>query len=450
MYKAYFGLKENPFNINTDPRYLYVTRNTEEALARLTYGLEARKGFILLTGEVGTGKTTLLNKLLESLHEQKVASAFVFNARLTESQFLDYMMADFGITCKSRMKSQVLFKLHQWLLERYQAGEQAVLVVDEAQNLSRQTLEEIRLLTNLETSTEKLLQIVLAGQPELEEKLNQRELRQLRQRIAVRAQTLPLTQEETTAYILERLRIAGANGEEIFSAAAIQAVHQHSRGIPRVVNLLSEHALLRAFLEQRKPVSAEVVEAVSRDFCLDESEILAQPVTKRPANLNGRNHKQNGKTRARRASRADNGAVPDDVNGQPPVEIAQRKLPLFIYGYWPDGTPFYEEAYTVATNVRGGLVSMRTPVQRGQRLLITNKENECSQECVVEFLGANLARGVDVAFEFAAETPEFWTATDADPDKPIDTETQAATPAAIGAGTEIDKNPAGQSQKACA
>ena len=167
---------------------------------------------------MGTGKTTLLNKLLESLHEQNDATAFVFNPRLNAAQLFDYMMADFGIGSKSRMKSRVLIRLHQWLLDRYQAGQQSVLVVDEAQNLSRQTLEEIRLLTNLETSTEKLLQIVLAGQPELEEKLNQRELRQLRQRIALRAKTLPLTPEETRGYILERLRIAGSNGEEIFTS----------------------------------------------------------------------------------------------------------------------------------------------------------------------------------------------------------------------------------------
>jgi general secretion pathway protein A len=413
MYKTYFGLKENPFNINTDPRYLYLTRHTEEALGRLAYGIEARKGFILLTGEVGTGKTTLLNKLLDSLHEQRVATAFVFNARLTESQFLDYMMADFGVACRSRMKSQVLFKLHQWLLDRYQAGEQTVLVVDEAQNLSRQTLEEIRLLTNLETSTEKLLQIVLAGQPELEQKLNQRELRQLRQRIALRAQTLPLTQDETYGYILERLRIAGANGDEIFSPAAIEAVHRHSRGIPRVTNLLGEHALIRSFLEQRKPIPPEVIEDVSRDFSLDEAELLSQPMPQH-AHHNGRSRKHNGSLRSRRVTKAARGGLAEQPDHQPPVEVAHMKLPIFIYGYWPDGTPFYEEAQTVATNARGGLISMRTPVQPGQRLLITNKENECSQECVVDFLGAKLARGVDVAFEFAVPTPQFWSTSEPD------------------------------------
>ena len=426
MYKTYFGLKENPFNINTDPRYLYLTRRAEEALSRLTYGIETRKGFILLTGEVGTGKTTLLNKLMESLPQEQVATAFVFNARLTESQFLDYMMADFGIPCKSRMKSQVLFRLHQWLLDRYQAGEQTVLVVDEAQNLSRQTLEEIRLLTNLETSTEKLLQIVLAGQPELEQKLNQRELRQLRQRIALRAQTLPLTQEETCGYMFERLRIAGSNGEEIFSPEAIEAVYQHSRGIPRVINLLSEHALIRAFLQQQRPIPAQIIEEVARDFSLDEIELISQPAPEQRTGNNGRSRKRSDSSRTRRASKAAGDGDTGEPETQPPVGITQVRLPLFVYGYGPDGTPFYEQAHAIATNARGGLITMQTPVQLGQRLLITNKENERSQECVVEFLGAHLSRGVDVAFEFSVPTPEFW-------------------------GTrETDKNPTSESEKACA
>jgi general secretion pathway protein A len=404
MYKEYFGLKENPFNINTDPRYLYLTPHIEEALNGLSYGIETRKGFILLTGEVGTGKTTLLNKLLESLHQQSVATAFVFNARLSESQFLDYVMADFGIECKSRMKSRMLFKLHQWLLDRYQAGQPTVLVVDEAQNLSRQTLEEIRLLTNMETSTEKLLQIVLAGQPELEVKLNQRELRQLRQRIALRAHTLPLTAEQTGGYILERLRIAGGN-EEIFSAPAIEAIYRHARGIPRITNLLSEHALLRAFLEQRKPIPAEVVEDVSREFSLDEVEFLAQPEA--PSRSNGRRGPRRAENSRSRMSKSTVACGAAEPNGLPASGVAQSERLLFVYGYGPEG-PFYEQARTIATNARGGLISLQSLVQSGQRLLITNKETECSQECVVQFLGARLARGVDVAFEFTAPAPQFW------------------------------------------
>src|SRR6204780_1678306 len=233
MYKEFFGLKESPFNVNPDPRYLYLTRQTQEAFACLTYGIQAKKGFILLTGEVGTGKTTLLNRLLDWLPTQRAHTAFIFNPRLSVTQLLDFMMTDFGIPCESKLKSQVLLRLNQWLLERYKAGETAVLIIDEAQNLSPQVLEEIRLLTNLETSTEKLLQIVLTGQPELEEKLKMPSLRQLRQRITLRCRTAPLSLEETFGYVAERLRIAGANGEPIFSKEAIETVNLYSRGIPR-------------------------------------------------------------------------------------------------------------------------------------------------------------------------------------------------------------------------
>jgi general secretion pathway protein A len=181
------------------------------------------------------------------------------------------MMTDFGIPCESKLKSQVLLRLNHWLLERYKAGEPAVLIIDEAQNLSHQVLEEIRLLTNLETSTEKLLQIVLAGQPELEVKLAQPQLRQLRQRITLRSKTMPLSLEETAGYIQERLRIAGATDSNIFSPEAIEAVHRLARGIPRVTNLLCEHSLINSFVEQHKSVRRETVEEVAKEFQLDEA-----------------------------------------------------------------------------------------------------------------------------------------------------------------------------------
>src|SRR3984885_13702751 len=270
MYQRFFGLRESPFNVNPDPRYLYLTKQIQEALAGLTYGIQNRKGFILLTGEVGTGKTTLLNRLLDWLRVQQVATAYIFNSRLEVNHLFDFIMSDFEIPCDSREKSQVLLRLNQWLLERYRAGKSAVLIVDEAQNLAPEVLEEIRLLTNLETSTEKLLQIVLTGQPELEEKLKMPSLRQLRQRITLRCHTAPLSLEETFGYIAERLRIAGATGEPIFSKEAIQTVHLYSQGIPRVVNLLCEHSMINAYVDSLRPVPAHMVEEVAREFQLDE------------------------------------------------------------------------------------------------------------------------------------------------------------------------------------
>jgi general secretion pathway protein A len=270
MYKKFFGLKENPFNVNPDPRYLYLTKQIEEALSALMYGIQTRKGFMTLTGEVGTGKTTLVNRLLNWLHQGRTKTAFIFNSRLDTSQLFDLVLAEFEISCESPSKSQQLMMLNQWLLDRHAAGEAAVLIIDEAQNLSHSVLEEIRLLTNLETPTEKLLQIVLSGQPELEERLKRPELRQLRQRILLRCHTSALTEEQTIAYIAERLRIGGANAGPIFSTKAIEAVHLYSLGIPRVINLICEHALINAYAEQERPIEPKIIEDIAREFELDQ------------------------------------------------------------------------------------------------------------------------------------------------------------------------------------
>jgi general secretion pathway protein A len=270
MYKSFYGLKENPFNVNPDPRFLFLTKEIEEALTGLMYGIQTRKGFITLTGEVGTGKTTLINRLLDWLHHRRARTAFLFNSRMNSSQLFDFVLAEFEIVCDSKSKSSQLMKLNSWLLERYRAGETVTLIIDEAQNLTFPVLEEIRLLTNLETSTEKLLQIVLSGQPELEEKLKLPQLRQLRQRIMLRCRTSAFNKEQTADYIRERLRIAGANSEPIFSPKAIDTVHLYSLGIPRVINLLCEHSLVNAFAEHQRPVLPETVEEVAREFQLDE------------------------------------------------------------------------------------------------------------------------------------------------------------------------------------
>jgi general secretion pathway protein A len=275
MYKSFFGLKESPFNVNPDPRYLFFTKQIEETLTGLMYGIQTHKGFITLTGEVGTGKTTLINRLLEWLRQRRARTAFLFNSRMNTNQLFDFILAEFEIACDSKSKSQQLMKLNQWLLERYRMGETVVLIVDEAQNLTFPVLEEIRLLTNLETSTEKLLQIVLSGQPELEERLRLPELRQLRQRIMLRCKTAQLTKEETRDYISQRLKIAGASAESIFSPQALDTIHLYSMGIPRVINLICEHSLVNAFVENQRPIQSKIIEEVAREFQLDEVEPIA-------------------------------------------------------------------------------------------------------------------------------------------------------------------------------
>src|SRR5580700_10720180 len=243
MYNSFFKLQTSPFGTSPDPRFLYMMPHTREALACLEYGISARKGFTVLTGEVGTGKTTLLRRALSSFSGRKVSTAFVFNPRLDVLDFLEFVLTDFGIVPATRTKSGMLLQLNRWLIERFRMEETCVVVVDEAQNLSWELLEEIRLLTNLETSSEKLLQIVLSGQPELEERLRNPSVRQLRQRISIWCKTQPLTAEQTETYISERLRIAGAQ-EPVLSPEAIQLIHRCSRGIPRIINLLCEHSLI--------------------------------------------------------------------------------------------------------------------------------------------------------------------------------------------------------------
>ena len=277
MYKHFFALRENPFNINPDPRYLFLTGQTQESLDQLTCGIHARKGLILLTGDVGTGKTTLVYRLLDWLRQQQTPTAFIFNSHVEVNHLFDFMLADFGLPFDPGSKSSPLMRLNHWLLERYRAGETPVLIVDEAQGLATHILEEIRMLLNLETSREKLLQIVLVGQPELEERLKRPELRQVKQRIAVRCKTAALTLEETRHYIQARLHIAGANGNRIFASEAMDAVNFYSQGIPRVINLLCENALISAYVENVQPVPENIVAQVAREFQFDDLKPVAGP-----------------------------------------------------------------------------------------------------------------------------------------------------------------------------
>jgi type II secretory pathway predicted ATPase ExeA len=244
-----------------------------ETLACLQYGIAARKGFVVMTGEVGTGKTTLLKTFMGTLSKELVSTAVVVNPLLDVLDFLEFVLTDFGIPPTTRTKSGMLIQLNRWLLERFAAKGLCVIVVDEAQNLSSELLEEIRLLTNLETSSEKLLQIVLAGQPELEEKLRAPSVRQLRQRIALWCKTRPLTSQETHDYITERLRIAGASSP-IFEPEAIQAIHARSNGIPRLINLICENAMVSAYVEQVQTIPLQIVEEACSELELNQLPFL--------------------------------------------------------------------------------------------------------------------------------------------------------------------------------
>src|ERR1700712_5713685 len=268
MYKSFYQLKTDPFGSSPDPRFLYMMPHTREALAGLEYGISARKGFIVLTGEVGTGKTTLLRRALASFDQSRVFTSFVFNPRLDTLDFLEFVLSDFGIAPATRTKSGMLLQLNRWLIERFRRRETCVIVVDEAHNLTTELLEEIRLLTNLETSSEKLLQIVLSGQPELEEKLRHPSVRQLRQRVSLWCRTQALTENQTHAYVTERLRIAGASWQ-LFSPESLELIHRCSRGIPRIINLLCEHSLILAYVEQVQQVTAAIVESVATELELE-------------------------------------------------------------------------------------------------------------------------------------------------------------------------------------
>jgi general secretion pathway protein A len=258
MYLDFYGLKEFPFNITPDPHYLYLSRNHKEAFDHLLYGITARKGFIELTGEVGSGKTTLCRAVLSHLGDS-VRTALVLNPYLTENQLLRAILQDFGLTPAGRDKLTFMNQLNAYLLEQNRNGINVALIIDEAQNLSLELLEQIRLLSNLETDQHKLLQIVLAGQPELRDLLNRPELRQLKQRILVRYHLPPLEAEDAARYIAHRLKTAGAGDEVGFENEAIDLIFQSSGGVPRLINSLSDHAMLAGYVLGRKRIDAACV-----------------------------------------------------------------------------------------------------------------------------------------------------------------------------------------------
>lgn len=267
MYEAHFGLAENPFGVNPDPRFLFMSEVHQEALAHLIYGVRQRKGFIVITGDVGTGKTTLLNRLLQGL-DARTRWAFCSNPKLATDDFLRTIGRGLGLDTEPGgfSKADFLFGLESLLAGCLRKGENVILVVDEAQNLSTDLLEEVRLLSNLETSAEKMLQIILVGQQELNDKLRCDELRQLRQRVSIKYHLEPLGPEDTRRYVLHRLRVAGCAERALFSPEAIDVVYQASGGFPRLINSICDNALLAAYSSDRHLVDAPLVEETVRDI----------------------------------------------------------------------------------------------------------------------------------------------------------------------------------------
>ena len=265
MYNSYFGFSESPFNVTPDPRFFYTNPVYLEAYANLRYGIEAKKGFIVITGEVGTGKTTLLRKLLHSL-ENTVHSVFIFNTCLSFPELLQVTLQDLGLAPTSTSKVTMLEQLNDYLIKQLKQSHSVTMLIDEAQDLSDEVLENLRLLSNLETDREKLLQIVLMGQPELERKLDQIRLRQLKQRVALRCRLGPLKDEEVGPYIDFRLRTAGYEGTNLFHHDAVRQIFFYSKGIPRLINIICDNALLISYAESKKLVSADTIKEVARDL----------------------------------------------------------------------------------------------------------------------------------------------------------------------------------------
>ena len=264
MYCQYYGLKERPFNVTSDPAFFFLSRKHKEALSHLLYGASQRKGIIVLTGEIGTGKTTLCRFFLNQL-VKNVKTAFILNPHFSETQLLEAIVKDFGISTKNNTRLGLVWDLNKFLLNESEAGNNVILVIDEAQNLKPGQLEQVRLLSNLETEKEKLLQVVLAGQPELNRRLNLYDLRQLRQRIMVRYHISPLEKDEIRDYVYHRLKVAGATADIEFSEGAIEVIANFSSGTPRLINMICDRALLAGFVSETKKIDLAII-----NKCLEE------------------------------------------------------------------------------------------------------------------------------------------------------------------------------------
>jgi general secretion pathway protein A len=269
MYNAFFGFSENPFNLTPDPSFLYRSAQHEEALANLIYGVQGRKGFIVLSGEVGTGKTTMLECLLDYLDAQRIEYAFIFNSRINSSQFFEMIAYDLDLHCRRTSKTEVLVALNAFLLEQSRQGRTAVLIVDEAHNLEWEVLEEVRLLGNMENRQGKLIQIILAGQPELDRKLDAPNMRQLKQRVLLRCNLEPFSFRDAVSYMESRLERAGMPNQTVFSEELMAQIHARTQGIPRLMNGVCDNLLLTAFAMERKTCDLEMLDEVCRDLRLE-------------------------------------------------------------------------------------------------------------------------------------------------------------------------------------
>jgi general secretion pathway protein A len=276
MYNSYFGFSVSPFSVTPDPNFFYTNPVYQEAYANLRYGIESKKGFIVITGEVGTGKTTLLRKLMHNL-EGTIHTVFVFNTYLDFTELLRVILYDLGLDPEEPNKVTMLQELNDYLIAQLKQGHIVTVLVDEAQNLSDEALEGLRLLSNLETDQEKLIQIVLMGQPELQVRLDRPSLRQLKQRVALQCRLVPLKAEEVGPYIDFRLRAAGYKGKDLFHPDALRQIAFYSNGIPRLVNIICDNALLCTYARSQKTVSVDIIKEVARDLRLGSVAQVAQP-----------------------------------------------------------------------------------------------------------------------------------------------------------------------------
>jgi general secretion pathway protein A len=272
MYQEFYGLKQKPFSLTPDPQFLFLSDGHRTAIESLLYGIQQRDGFMIVVGDIGTGKTTICRSLLERL-DKDVKTAVIFNSFLTEEELLESILLDFGFLSKGRSKKERIDALNKFLIRLLSQGKNAVLIIDEAQNLSSPVLEQIRMLSNLETEKEKMLQIILLGQLELNRQLQSPELRQLNQRIVIRHYLLPLTQEETESYIYQRLMVAGAQGSITFSKSALKGIYKFSKGTPRLINLLCDRALLGGFVEETSYIDKEIVKKAQKSLLGEEADV---------------------------------------------------------------------------------------------------------------------------------------------------------------------------------